>query len=139
MAESIYDGTLFLTDFSYDESQVAIKTVISGERGSLGAFLGIAAEGVLNLYKGLVHVKTGQLQSKAYAYVEASGKLGRLIGKVVIPDDVVAPEPWHGAPFYYGVLHDEGAGQAKKGRLPGADDLYDALQMYAAAHGGVPK
>lgn len=88
------------------------------------------------LYQARVGVKTGKLRASASGDIRGSGgkRRDRMIGVVTIAGpEVVAPEPYKGAPFYYGVFHEEGnkgKGRSRK-RKYGTDGFHELRE---AAH-----
>jgi hypothetical protein len=96
---------------------------------------------LVTLYQSTVGVKSGRLRASARAGVRGSGgkKRDRMIGVVTIADaSVVAPEPYKGRPFYYGVFHEEGnkkKGRAKK-RKYGTDGAHELRQAAIQMRGG---
>lgn len=135
--DSIY-ANMFITEIDFKEPNVALGAIMAGKSGVLGAFLLAGATEVKNLYQGHVAHRSGRLAASAHAeVVEAGGhEHDRMVGKVSVGGvTAVAPKPWHGQPFFYGVLHD--LGSPTKDHFQAAKDLYDVTQAYAAVKGHV--
>lgn len=85
-------------------------------------------------YQQRVGVKTRKLLASAKVHPEARGghRRDRPIGKLTIANEsVVAPEPYRGTPFYYGVFHEEGnkgKGRSKK-RKYGTDGAHELREV----------
>ena len=96
---------------------------------------------MVTLYKSTVGVKSGRLRASAQAGIRGSGgkKRDRMIGVDTIAGPrVVAPEPYKGKPFYYGVFHEEGnkkKGRAKK-RKYGTDGAHELRETAILMRGG---
>lgn len=100
----------------------------------LGFILDTEAMKLKIAYQARVGVKTGKLRASAQVHPGAQGghKRDRRIGKLTIANpSVVAPEPYKGAPFYYGVFHEEGnkgKGRKKK-RKYGTDGFHELREV----------
>lgn len=120
-----FSGLRLLDDIEIYDNPALYSSVLNSP--ALEALLEtVATKGALS-YRGKVARRSGRLAESAHPEVSVGGhKNDRLIGKIVVAGDaVVAPEPWKGAPFYYGALHEFGdGGNPPSGRdFPAADDL----------------
>lgn len=96
---------------------------------------------LVRLYQAQVGVKTGRLRASAKASNQIGGKKNdRIIGKVTIAGPtVVADEPYKGAPFYYGVYHEEGnKGKGRSRKRKYGKDGYNELRSAAHQMRGTP-
>jgi hypothetical protein len=128
----------FITDINYYQPNTALAAVMAGTTGTLRLFLGTCGTEVKNLYQGHVAKRSGRLASSAESHVEDAGghDHDRMVAKVTVGGTIaVAPKPWHGEPFYYGVLHD--LGSPTKDQFQAAKDLSDVLGAFAAVNGHV--
>lgn len=101
----------------------------------LGFLLDTKAMELKIAYQQRVGVKTGKLRASAKVHVGAQGgkRRDRRIGKLTIANkSVVAPEPYKGKPFYYGVFHEEGnKGKGRKRKRKYGTDGYHELREVA--------
>ena len=129
----------FLHDIEIKRNSPAYTTILIAPR--LGAELADHANRLKALYQMRVGVKTGKLKASAQAYTTVGGRLNdRLVGKVTIADQsVVAPEPYKGAPFYYGVFHEEGnKGKGRSRKRKYGTEGYHELRQVAHQMRGTP-
>lgn len=93
-------------------------------------------------YQARVGVKTGKLRASAKVHPEAMGghRHDRMIGKLTIANEsVVAPQPYKGAPFYYGVFHEEGnKGKGRSRKRKYGTEGYHELREVAHEMRGTP-
>ena len=100
----------------------------------LGFLLDTQAMKLKIAYQQRVGVKSGKLRASAQVHTGAMGgkRRDRRVGKVTIANkSVVADEPYKGAPFYYGVFHEEGnkgKGRRKK-RKYGTDGYHELREV----------
>lgn len=107
----------------------------------LGFLLDTEAMKLKIAYQARVGVKSGKLRASANVHNGAMGgkNRDRRVGKLTVANkSVVAPEPYKGAPFYYGVFHEEGnkgKGRSKK-RKYGTDGYHELREVAHEMRGG---
>ena len=86
---------------------------------------------VQRLWEARVAKRSGRLSRSGSVSVPMGGKdRDRLVSKLTIGGkDVVAPEMWRGAPFYYGGLHETGS-PTKRDRFPAFAELRQVAQAW---------
>lgn len=122
----------FLHDIRIRAYSTAYADALNSPR--LGFLLDTKALQLKIAYQQRVGVKTGKLRASAKVHSGAMGGKNhdRRIGKLTIANkSVVAPEPYKGRPFYYGVFHEEGnkgKGRSKK-RKYGTEGYHELREV----------
>lgn len=115
-----------LRDISVPKPNKALAEVMNGPGVNL--LLYMLGEEAVALYRAKVAKRSGRLALSAEATVVTGGhKYDRQVAKVTVGGmQAVAPLPWKGAPFYYGVLHEHGSPR-RPDDFPAAKDLREVL------------
>lgn len=122
----------FLHDIQIKRGTAAYGEMLTSP--ALGVQLYVESLQLVRIYQARVGRKTGKLRASAKAQTARGGKnMDRTIGKVTIAGPaVVAPEPYKGKPFYYGVYHEvgnKGRGRSRKRKY--GTDGYEELRQSA--------
>lgn len=122
----------FFHDIKIKQGSPAFQQMLTSP--VLGVQLYVESLQLLRIYQARVGRKTGRLRASAKAQTTRGGqKMDRTIGKVTIAGPtVVAPEPYKGKPFYYGVYHEvgnKGRGRSRKRKY--GTEGYEELRQSA--------